>query len=318
MARGWVPPFEAQWKGPSKNWIKFRLRVVLYLNCGVFFQTSLHHVESSEELAHLQQYLPGLREITLVRLLKQVAQVYQSITLDKLLKLAPFADPFGFERVIVDCVRHNDMQVAAIFYPVCSKIKYIVMKPKTIWMLGSDWPSHTDRSVWYRSCWGTKSRADWRSSSSRHAIRTSKFKNLLNTMVQSLIFTCFLGPNSTHVHAGSFGQKYQDYPPWQTQDGKQCSQIENCWSIPWVQSQGSSAYFIKVAFSDWISMMEVSICFLLLKAQNDWGKKRILGEIIYSSRGWGAKASRAATSWATKTGLLKMVSKVYAKRHILN
>ena len=75
------------------------------------FQTSLQHVETSDDMVHLQQYLPGLREITLVRLLKQVAQVYQSITLDKLLKLAPFADPFGFERVIVDCVRHNDMQV---------------------------------------------------------------------------------------------------------------------------------------------------------------------------------------------------------------
>ena len=38
-------------------------------------------------------------------------QVYQSICFTRLLELAPFADAFGLERVIVDCVRHNDMQI---------------------------------------------------------------------------------------------------------------------------------------------------------------------------------------------------------------
>ena len=74
-------------------------------------QTTLKFVENSEDMTLLQQYLPALREITLVRLLKQVAQVYQSICFDRLLHLAPFADAFTLERVIVDCVRHNDMQV---------------------------------------------------------------------------------------------------------------------------------------------------------------------------------------------------------------
>jgi translation initiation factor 3 subunit A len=74
-------------------------------------QTTLKFVESSEDMSLLQQYLPALREITLVRLLKQVAQVYQSICFERLLHLAPFADAFTLERVIVDCVRHNDMQV---------------------------------------------------------------------------------------------------------------------------------------------------------------------------------------------------------------
>ena len=46
-----------------------------------------------------------------VRLLKQVSQVYQSICFKRLLDLAPFATSFELERVIVDCVRHNDMQV---------------------------------------------------------------------------------------------------------------------------------------------------------------------------------------------------------------
>jgi translation initiation factor 3 subunit A len=73
---------------------------------------TLKLIEGSEDLAQLQQYLPALREITLVRLLKQVAQVYQSICFDRLLQLAPFADSFTLERIIVDCVRHNDMQVS--------------------------------------------------------------------------------------------------------------------------------------------------------------------------------------------------------------
>merc|ERR1711997_85946 len=67
--------------------------------------------EDSDEKSQLQQYLPALREITLVRLLKQVSQVYQSICFKRLLELAPFATSFELERVIVDCVRHNDMQV---------------------------------------------------------------------------------------------------------------------------------------------------------------------------------------------------------------
>ena len=89
-------------------------------------QTTLKFVEGSEDMAQLQQYLPALREITLVRLLKQVAQVYQSICFDRLLQLAPFADSFTLERIIVDCVRHNDMQVFRkdsqfynIYYYIC-------------------------------------------------------------------------------------------------------------------------------------------------------------------------------------------------------
>merc|ERR1712141_631826 len=67
--------------------------------------------DDDDEKSQLQQYLPALREITLVRLLKQVSQVYQSICFKRLLDLAPFATSFELERVIVDCVRHNDMQI---------------------------------------------------------------------------------------------------------------------------------------------------------------------------------------------------------------
>ena len=47
----------------------------------------------------------------MVRLLKQVSQVYQSVCFKRLLELAPFSNPFELERIIVDCVRNNDMQI---------------------------------------------------------------------------------------------------------------------------------------------------------------------------------------------------------------
>merc|ERR1712226_1197325 len=74
-------------------------------------EATLKLIEGSEEMSVLQQYLPSLREITLVRLLQQVAQVYQSIGFNRLLGLASFTDAFTLERIIVDCVRHNDMQI---------------------------------------------------------------------------------------------------------------------------------------------------------------------------------------------------------------
>jgi len=74
-------------------------------------QETLKVIEESDEKTMLAQYMGSLREITLVRLLKQVSQVYQSICFNKLLSLAPFTNSFELERTIVDCVRHNDMQV---------------------------------------------------------------------------------------------------------------------------------------------------------------------------------------------------------------
>merc|ERR1711872_1091006 len=44
-------------------------------------------------------------------LLKQVAQVYQTLTISRLLELAHFTDHHHLERLIVECARNNDMQV---------------------------------------------------------------------------------------------------------------------------------------------------------------------------------------------------------------
>ena len=65
----------------------------------------------ADEGSPLQQYVPALKDVTLVRLIRQVSQVYQTIKIERLLELARFASAFHLERLLVDCVRHNDMQV---------------------------------------------------------------------------------------------------------------------------------------------------------------------------------------------------------------
>ncbi|XP_040583278.1 eukaryotic translation initiation factor 3 subunit A [Lepeophtheirus salmonis] len=74
-------------------------------------QSFVEYVEQSEELSFLEQYIPPLKDITLVRLLKQISQTYNSICFNRLLEFAPFTDAFGLERIIVECSRFHDLQV---------------------------------------------------------------------------------------------------------------------------------------------------------------------------------------------------------------
>lgn len=64
-----------------------------------------------DETSPLTQYTEALQDVTLVRLVRQVSQVYQSIEFVRFLELAKFANTFKLERILVDCVRHNDMQI---------------------------------------------------------------------------------------------------------------------------------------------------------------------------------------------------------------
>ncbi|XP_043470535.1 eukaryotic translation initiation factor 3 subunit A [Leptopilina heterotoma] len=65
----------------------------------------------ADETNPLAQYVPALQDVTLVRLVHQVSQVYQTIQLSRLLELAKFTTDFHLERLLVDCVRYNDMQI---------------------------------------------------------------------------------------------------------------------------------------------------------------------------------------------------------------
>merc|ERR1719427_2330393 len=68
----------------------------------------LSSIEGGEDGAALKQYTAPLRDMTLIRLLKQVAQ---SVSMKRLLVLAKFSSPHHMERLIVECARNNDMQV---------------------------------------------------------------------------------------------------------------------------------------------------------------------------------------------------------------
>ncbi|XP_019949185.1 eukaryotic translation initiation factor 3 subunit A [Paralichthys olivaceus] len=67
--------------------------------------------DQAEKEADLQQYVPHLQNNTILRLLQQVAQIYQSIEFNRLASLVPFVDAFQLERSIVDAARHCDLQV---------------------------------------------------------------------------------------------------------------------------------------------------------------------------------------------------------------
>lgn len=59
----------------------------------------------------LIQYIEAIQNVTLVRLVREISQVYETIEFERFLELAKFANTYKLERVLVDCVRHNDMQI---------------------------------------------------------------------------------------------------------------------------------------------------------------------------------------------------------------
>merc|ERR1712050_259622 len=71
----------------------------------------LNFIDENEDFSSIRQYTEPLRDMTLVRLLKQVAQVYPSVSMKRLLSLTKFSTHHHMERLIVECARNNDMQV---------------------------------------------------------------------------------------------------------------------------------------------------------------------------------------------------------------
>uniref|UniRef100_A0A1X7VGV1 Eukaryotic translation initiation factor 3 subunit A n=1 Tax=Amphimedon queenslandica TaxID=400682 RepID=A0A1X7VGV1_AMPQE len=56
-------------------------------------------------------YVGSLREVTLVRFVKQISQVYHSIPLSRLAELSLIATPMELERIVVETARTNDIEV---------------------------------------------------------------------------------------------------------------------------------------------------------------------------------------------------------------
>lgn len=92
-----------------------------------------HKVENitafMEKNDDLKQYVPSLKEVTVVRLLKEIAQVYSSIEFKRLLQLCPSVDPILLENIIVNAARRNDIQIRIDHRKQCLNFGGIFMSP---------------------------------------------------------------------------------------------------------------------------------------------------------------------------------------------
>lgn len=68
-------------------------------------------IDSCEECPDIKNYTNSLKNIAILRLLKGVSQVYQTIEYDRLSELCPFADKIYLETMVVEAARRNDLQV---------------------------------------------------------------------------------------------------------------------------------------------------------------------------------------------------------------
>ena len=74
-------------------------------------QQVIDFMEKSTECPELKQYITALKDVTTMRLLKEVSQVYQTIEFTRLLELCPFASFTYMEKMVVEAARRNDLQV---------------------------------------------------------------------------------------------------------------------------------------------------------------------------------------------------------------
>jgi translation initiation factor 3 subunit A len=70
----------------------------------------LEYLEKHNDM-EFSQYITALKDIAVMRLLKQVSQVYTTIEIARFVKLAPFMDKFHLEKVIVDAAKNNGLQI---------------------------------------------------------------------------------------------------------------------------------------------------------------------------------------------------------------
>lgn len=74
-------------------------------------QGVIEFIDKSEEVLDIKHYVNSLKNISILRLLKGVSQVYQTIEYNRLSELCPFADSIYLETLVVEAARRNDLQV---------------------------------------------------------------------------------------------------------------------------------------------------------------------------------------------------------------
>jgi len=81
------------------------------LNLCKRIQSIVDVIEGGPENTLLTPYIQSLKDVTIMRLIRQISQVYESIQFQRLLQLASFCNIFELEKLLVESVRHNDMQI---------------------------------------------------------------------------------------------------------------------------------------------------------------------------------------------------------------
>lgn len=76
-----------------------------------YIELSTSDPETATESLDLRQYVNALKEVTIVRLIREVSQVYRTIEFTRLLELCPFADSLYLEKLVVESARRHDLQV---------------------------------------------------------------------------------------------------------------------------------------------------------------------------------------------------------------
>ena len=70
----------------------------------------LKYLENEND-ADSVQYVPAIKDVAVMRLLKQISQVYTTIEISRFVELAPSINRFHLEKLIVDAAKNNDVQV---------------------------------------------------------------------------------------------------------------------------------------------------------------------------------------------------------------
>ncbi|EDW95662.1 eukaryotic translation initiation factor 3 subunit A [Drosophila yakuba] len=90
------------------NWLEVDFNP---LNLCKRIQSIVDFIENGPENALLTPYIQSLKDVTIMRLIRQISQVYESIEFQRLMQLASFCNIFELEKLLVESVRHNDMQI---------------------------------------------------------------------------------------------------------------------------------------------------------------------------------------------------------------
>ncbi|RWS09568.1 Eukaryotic translation initiation factor 3 subunit A-like protein [Dinothrombium tinctorium] len=90
------------------NWLEIDFHPLLLCNR---VQTVIDFITNCEACPDLKNYTSALKDVTIIRLLKEISQVYQSIEYDRLLEMCPFVDSIYLENMVVNAARRNDLQV---------------------------------------------------------------------------------------------------------------------------------------------------------------------------------------------------------------